>query len=160
MPLFLQLALALAILITAAKVGGHLSLRLGQPAVLGSLLAGLILGPLLLDFLHWGLFSDIQLGETIHCLAELGVLLLMFMAGLDLQLSDLAKSGKAAVLVGTMGVILPVVMGYGLGRALSMAAVPAWRSMLTDETCTGVCVTCEPKCSIVPATMASKEDRT
>jgi Kef-type K+ transport system membrane component KefB len=125
MPLFLQLALALAILITAAKVGGYLSLRLGQPAVLGSLLAGLILGPLLLDFLHWGPFSDIQLGETIHCLAELGVLLLMFIAGLDLHLSDLAKSGKAAVLVGTMGVILPVVMGYGLGRALSMAAVPA-----------------------------------
>ena len=125
MPLFLQLAMALAILITAAKLGGYLSLRLGQPAVLGALLAGLILGPLLLDFLHWGPFTSLHLGETIRCLAELGVLLLMFIAGLDLHLSDLAKSGKAAVLVGTMGVLLPVVMGYGLGRALSMAVVPA-----------------------------------
>ena len=125
MPLFLQLAMALAILITAAKLGGYLSLRLGQPAVLGALLAGLILGPLLLDFLHWGPFTSLNLGETIRCFAELGVLLLMFIAGLDLHLSDLAKSGKAAVLVGTMGVLLPVVMGYGLGRALSMAVVPA-----------------------------------
>jgi len=125
MPLFLQLAIALVILITAAKLGGYLSFKLGQPSVLGELLAGLILGPSLLNFVHWPFFSSEQLGETIHCIAELGVLLLMFLAGLDLHISDLAKSGKAAVLAGTMGVFFPVVMGYGLGRIFLLAALPA-----------------------------------
>lgn len=125
MPLFLQLAMALAILISAAKLGGYLSVRLGQPAVLGELLVGLVLGPSFLDFLHWGPFTASHLGEIINCLAELGVLLLMFIAGLDLHFSDLAKSGKVAVLAGTMGVLFPLVMGFGLGQSLSMAVLPA-----------------------------------
>lgn len=125
MSLFLQLAMALAVLITAAKLGGYLSLKVGQPAVLGELLAGLILGPSLLDSLHWTPFTNIHLGETINCIAELGVLLLMFIAGLDLHLADLTKSGKTAALSGTMGVILPVAMGYGLGQAFSMGSLPA-----------------------------------
>jgi Kef-type K+ transport system membrane component KefB len=124
-PLFLQLALALAILISAAKLGGYLSVRWGQPAVLGELLAGLALGPSFLDFLHRVPFTAGHLGEIINCLAEVGVLLLMFIAGLDLHLSDLAKSGKVAVLAGTMGVLFPVAMGFGLGQSLAMAALPA-----------------------------------
>ncbi|HEX9925152.1 MAG TPA: cation:proton antiporter, partial [Anaerolineae bacterium] len=97
MSIFLQLTLALAILICAAKLGGYLSIRLGQPAVLGELLAGLALGPSFLDLLHWDPFPARHLGEIINCLAEVGVLLLMFIAGLDLHLADLAKSGKVAV---------------------------------------------------------------
>jgi len=79
---FLQLAIAIVVLITAAKAGGYLSVRLGQPAVLGELLAGLILGPTVLDFVHLPVFTDEHLAETIHQLAEFGVLLLMFIAGL------------------------------------------------------------------------------
>jgi Kef-type K+ transport system membrane component KefB len=115
---FLQLALALIVVILSAKLAGYLSYRLGQPSVLGELMAGLIIGPSVLDFLHMPFFSpEAHVGDTIHELAELGVLLLMFIAGLDLHISDLAKSGKVAGLAGVMGVIVPVVMGYGTGSA-------------------------------------------
>ena len=88
---FLQFILALGIIIGAAKVGGYLSKRLGQPAVAGEVLAGLILGPSVLNFLHWPIFTTDHLHEMIMYLAELGVLLLLFIAGLDLHLTDLAK---------------------------------------------------------------------
>lgn len=113
---FLQLALALIIIITAAKIGGYVSYRLGQPSVLGELLIGVLLGPSLLDFLHWPFFDPAaHTGDTIHELAEFGVLLLMFIAGLELHLSDLAKSGRVAALSGTLGVVVPVGMGYVMG---------------------------------------------
>lgn len=114
----MQLVLALMIIIIVAKVGGYVSLRLGQPSVLGQLLVGLLLGPSLLDFLHWSIFTDGHLGETIHELAELGVLLLMFIAGLSLHLSDLVESRRVAALAGTLGVVAPVLMGLVLGRLL------------------------------------------
>lgn len=109
---FLQFAIALVIVITAAKLGGLISLKLGQPSVLGELLAGLILGPSILDFLHWAPFTDKHLGDGIAHLAELGVLLLMFIAGLELHLSDLAKSGKVSAFAGSLGVLVPFGMGY------------------------------------------------
>jgi Kef-type K+ transport system membrane component KefB len=122
---FLQLALALVILIAAAKLGGYISLRLGQPSVLGELIAGLILGPSVLDTLHHTPFTSQHLDETIALMAEMGVLLLMFLAGLELHIRDLLKSGKVAALAGTLGVAVPVVMGFGIGRAFAMPALPA-----------------------------------
>lgn len=113
---FLQLSLALVIIIAAAKLGGYLSYRFGQPSVLGELLVGVILGPSLLDVLHLPYFADGHVSETVHMLAEFGVLLLMFIAGLDLHLSDLARTGKVAALAGVLGVIAPV--------ALSLVIVP------------------------------------
>jgi len=112
---FLQLALALVIIIFAAKFAGYLSYLLGQPSVLGELLAGIILGPSVLDFFHWPIFTDAHLEETIKHLAELGVLLLMFLAGLDLHLSDLSRSGKVAAGAGVLGVVFPLVLGAGMG---------------------------------------------
>ena len=93
---FLQFLIILAVIITASKLGGYFSMRLGQPAVAGEVLAGLILGPTVLNFLHWEVFTDIHLEETFTFLAELGVLLLLFIAGLELHISDLQKSGRAA----------------------------------------------------------------
>lgn len=122
---FLQLALALVILISAAKLGGYISLRLGQPSVLGELIAGLILGPSLLDTLHHTPFTSQHLDETIALMAEMGVLLLMFLAGLELHIKDLVKSGKVAALAGTLGVVVPVVMGYGIGHLFAMETLPA-----------------------------------
>lgn len=113
---FLQFIFAIAIIIAAAKLGGYLSQRLRQPAVVGEVLAGLILGPSLLNFLGWPIFTDPHLGETIVYLAELGVLLLMFTAGLNLHFSDLAESGKVAVLAGTLGFALTL----GLVSVLAM----------------------------------------
>jgi Kef-type K+ transport system membrane component KefB len=101
--------------VAAAKAGGYLSQRLGQPSVLGELLVGVILGPTVLDLIHLPIFTDKHLGEVIHEFAEIGVLLLMFIAGLELHLSDLAKSGKVAALAGVLGVAAPLALGAGGG---------------------------------------------
>ncbi|HSO26608.1 MAG TPA: cation:proton antiporter [Anaerolineales bacterium] len=122
---FLQLAVALAVIIAATKFGGYISYRLGQPSVLGEILVGIILGPSVLNFLHFSYFSDEHLGEIIHELAELGVLLLMFIAGLELHLSDLAKSGRVAAIAGMLGVVVPLLLGAGVGIAFGMEIMPA-----------------------------------
>jgi Kef-type K+ transport system membrane component KefB len=108
---FLQLALALTIIILAAKASGWLSLRLGQPAVLGELLAGLILGPTAVNLLHLPLFDSHTLEETILNLAELGAVLMMFIAGMEVDLREMARSGRVALFAGVLGVAVPLVMG-------------------------------------------------
>lgn len=122
---FLQLALALAIIILAAKSAGYLSYRLGQPSVLGELMVGILLGPSVLNLFHLPYFTDENLPEVIHQMAEIGVLLLMFIAGLELHLTDLARSGKASALAGILGVIFPLLLGTGAGLAFSMDLLPA-----------------------------------
>jgi Kef-type K+ transport system membrane component KefB len=116
---FLQLTIAVVVLIAAAKVGGYLSFKLGQPAVMGELLAGLILGPSVIDFIHLPQFTNQHMGETIHYLAEFGVLLLMFIAGLDLHLKDLTQAGRVSMSAGVLGFIIPIVMGMGLALLFS-----------------------------------------
>lgn len=110
---FLQLTIAIVVLIAAAKLSGYLSFKLGQPTVLGELLAGLILGPTVIDFIHLPQFTNQHMGEMIHYLAEFGVLLLMFIAGLDLHLSDLTQSGKVSIAAGVLGFITPILLGTG-----------------------------------------------
>jgi Kef-type K+ transport system membrane component KefB len=111
---FLNLILALAGIITVAKISGYISVRLGQPSVLGELIAGIILGPTFLNFLGWPIFrEDLFLSETITMMAEIGVILLMMLAGLELNLDDLLKSGKVSALSGTLGVIFPLMLGAG-----------------------------------------------
>ena len=109
---FLQLTLAIAIIILAAKAGGYVAVRLRQPAVLGELLVGLILGPTLIDLVHLPFVSNPELlQEEITDLAALGVVFLMFMAGLEVELSEMLRSGRASALSGTVGVIVPLLMG-------------------------------------------------
>jgi Kef-type K+ transport system membrane component KefB len=110
----LQLLLELSILITAAKLAGLLSTKLGQPAVLGEILAGLILGPSLLDIQHLPFFTSPNLEETITEFAEIGVIFLMFLAGLEVELDAMRRSGKVVVLAGLMGVAVPLAMGLGV----------------------------------------------
>lgn len=117
---FLQLTLALAVMILLAKAGGYISYRLGQPAVLGELLMGILLGPSLINFLHLPVFTDTHLEGVIAELAELGVMLLMFLAGLELHISELVKSSKVAAFAGTLGVIFPVLLGFGMGSFFSL----------------------------------------
>ena len=109
------LALALGLIILGSRIGGSIARRLGQPRVLGELIIGVILGPTLLDFFHWPLFenADIHLlEETIAELAELGVILLMFLVGLEVNLRELLKVGKVGVFAGIAGALLPVALAY------------------------------------------------
>ena len=109
----LQFLLALAVIIATAKTAGYLSTRLGQPAVLGELVVGLLLGPTLIDMLHWSMFMSHEghLSEVIHDIAQLGVLFLMFMAGLEVDLQTMRVAGRTALLAGVLGVIAPISLG-------------------------------------------------
>ena len=108
---FLQLLLELSVIIVAAKAGGWISQQLRQPAVLGELLAGLILGPSIINFMHLPPFTDRAVEETVLHLAELGVICLMFIAGLEIDLGDMLKAGRVSTLAGVIGVIVPLALG-------------------------------------------------
>ena len=117
---FLQLAFVLSIILLFAKIGGFLSTRIGQPAVLGELLVGLVLGPSLVDLTHLYFITDVHLPEIIHEMGELGVLLLMFLAGLELHLSELARNTKVSAYSGILGVLVPTGLGFLVGRLFGM----------------------------------------
>lgn len=119
MTTFLQLALLLSVILLAAKIAGYLSVRLGQPSVLGELLVGIILGPSVIDILHLP-FIEPALAHTIAELAELGVLLLMFIAGLELHLDELTRNTRVAAYGGFLGVLVPTVSGWGVGRLFGL----------------------------------------
>jgi len=107
---FIPLMFALGVIFLASRIGGAIARRLKQPRVLGQLIIGVILGPSVLDMLHWGILGGIDLAGTVKELAELGVLLLMFNIGLEVHLSELAKVGKVAIFAGFLGVLVPVAM--------------------------------------------------
>jgi Kef-type K+ transport system membrane component KefB len=120
----LQLLLLLILILVAAKGAGSISTRLGQPAVLGEILVGLILGPTVLDLLSLGIFrgsgvADFlhpALGGVIHDLALIGVILLMFVAGMETDLAEMKRVGKVAFWSAAGGVVLPFALGILAGR--------------------------------------------
>jgi Kef-type K+ transport system membrane component KefB len=114
MTLFLQLAFLLSIILFSAKMAGYISIRLGQPSVLGELLVGILLGPSIINLLDLP-FIEHELAETVAKLGELGVLLLMFLAGLELHLGEMRQNVRVAALAGLMGVVAPVLLGWGTG---------------------------------------------
>ncbi|MEW5938845.1 MAG: cation:proton antiporter [Chloroflexota bacterium] len=116
---FLQLAFLLSIILLSAKLAGYLSIRLGQPSVLGELLVGILLGPSVVDVLNLP-FIDHALADTIAELGELGVLLLMFIAGLELHLNELTRNTRVAAYAGFLGVFLPTTLGWGAGLLFGM----------------------------------------
>lgn len=117
----LHFLMLLALIIAAAKGAGWLSLRFGQPAVLGELMAGVVLGPSVLDLLHRQPFETASLAAGVFLLANLGVILLMFIAGLETNVDQMRRIGGAAVAAGVAGVVVPVALGllvalpFGLG---------------------------------------------
>ena len=102
--------LTLAVILVVAKLGGHLAQRVGQPAVLGELVGGVVLGNLGLA----GWAAD----PSIAMLAELGVLLLLFEVGLESTVGDMLKVGVTALIVAVTGVLLPFALGWGAGHLL------------------------------------------
>jgi Na+:H+ antiporter len=105
-----DLLLALVILLPVAKLAGMLAEKLAQPAVMGELIAGLILGNLGLLGIDDLLFLKTDGGLAI--LAQLGVILLLFEIGLDASLADLMKVGASSLLVALIGVLVPFILGW------------------------------------------------
>jgi Kef-type K+ transport system membrane component KefB len=115
---FPQLLLALVTIIVATKIFGELAQRAKQPAVLGELVAGVILGAAVPGLLHSS--------ETVlHALAELGVLILLFEIGLHTDVRSLARVGGASLTVAAVGVVLPFALGYFVAVALGVSTIPA-----------------------------------
>lgn len=113
-----QFLLLLAVVLVAAKVLGELAERIGQPAVVGELLAGVLLGPSVLGFVDPTL-------PALHLFAEIGVVLLLFGIGLETDLKRLLSVGGAAATVAVVGVALPFAFGYGVAHALGLDVLPA-----------------------------------
>lgn len=113
-----HLLLLLAVILVAAKVLGELAERIGQPAVVGELLAGVVLGPSVIGFVDPTL-------PPLHLLAEIGVVLLLFGIGLETDLKRLMSVGGAAFTVAVVGVLLPFALGFGVARALGIELLPA-----------------------------------
>ena len=111
---FLQLAFLLSIILLSAKLAGYISVRLGQPSVLGELLVGILLGPTIVNLLNLS-FIEHDLTEAIAKFGEIGVLLLMFLAGLELHFGEMQQNMRVATLAGFMGVLFPVILGWGTG---------------------------------------------
>ena len=108
----IDLLLPLVLILVTARLAGMVSRRLGMPAVLGELMAGLILGPTLLGW--------VSMNSTLGSVADIGVLLLMFIAGLETDLLQMRQVGKASLFTAVGGVVLPFAAGMAVGSLLNM----------------------------------------
>ena len=107
----LPLLAALALVIAAAKLAGSIANRFGQPAVMGELIIGLVLGPSVLGLFETAYFANAHVSDTLRILGELGVIFLMFTAGLEVQVDDFKRAGRPALLAGALGVAGPIALG-------------------------------------------------
>ncbi len=100
--------LAIAIILVAAKISSLVE-KVGQPSVLGELVIGVVLGNLTLIGLNW--FEWIKVDSIVAFLSELGVVILLFQIGLESNIAEMKKVGVRALLVATVGVVTPFVLG-------------------------------------------------
>jgi Kef-type K+ transport system membrane component KefB len=102
-----SILLSMFCLVLSAQILGWFMSRLGQPRVIGQVLAGVLVGPSLLGLVH--------VNVTLQVLAEFGAIFLMFAVGLENRLRDLLAVGKEAVIVAILGIALPMLGGYAFG---------------------------------------------
>ena len=98
--------LDVALILLSTKVFGLLTRRIEMPQVVGALVAGLLLGP--------ACFNIVQESEFLDHIAEIGVIVLMFSAGLETDISELKKSGRNSFVIAVIGVLVPLLAGYVL----------------------------------------------
>jgi Kef-type K+ transport system membrane component KefB len=108
--------LALAVILAAAKFAGGLAVRVGQPAVLGELVAGVLLGNL--ELVGFDGLEALERNATIEGLAGLGVIILLFEVGLESTVRDMLKVGWPSLFVAILGVAVPFVLGWWTGAIL------------------------------------------
>jgi Kef-type K+ transport system membrane component KefB len=108
--------LFLAVILVAAKLGGDLAIRMGQPAVLGELVFGILLGNL--SLLGITALDPIRHDASIDMLSRLGVIVLLFEVGLESTVAQMLRVGWSSLLVAVIGVIFPFVLGWGVGAWL------------------------------------------
>jgi Kef-type K+ transport system membrane component KefB len=114
---FSDALVGLFVLFVAAKAGEEIFRRLRQPGVIGELIGGFLVGPFALGL--------VEVGTSATVFAELGVIILLFVVGLDVGLDELMAVGRMAVAVGVIGFILPIVAGFAVGVAVGSETLSA-----------------------------------
>ena len=109
----LDVLLELIVILLAAKLGGDLFERFNQPAVLGELVIGMMIGNM--HFLGVDVFTHFQHDITLEILAEIGVIILLFEVGLESTVKDMMKVGVTSFMVAVFGVVVPFFLGWGVG---------------------------------------------
>ena len=125
--------LQIAIILLSTKLLGLLTKRISLPQVVGALAAGIILGPMLLDV--------VERNDLIVSLAELGVIVLMFSAGLETDIQELKKAGLASFVIALVGVIVPLLGGYFLADLYNTDQDPEMASLFWQNIFIGVVLT-------------------
>ncbi len=137
---FIQTIIGVGILLFAAKLMAELFLRLKLPIVLGELLAGMIIGPFALGaFLVFDGEPLLRIDSEIRVLGEIGAIVILFMAGLEMTPKEFLKGGKASFTVGTLGVVIPFFSGLVI---FQLFGFDAFQSMLiaTALTATSIAI--------------------
>jgi Kef-type K+ transport system membrane component KefB len=111
----------ICILVFSAKILGELFARFRMPSVLGELCAGILLGPYAFGaVLAVGGAPVIVLNDIVLAFGEIGGILILFVAGLEMTFADFRRIGSSSFLIGTVGVVLPFIMGYGFSLLLGL----------------------------------------
>ncbi len=126
MPATLQLALLIAILLPAGKIVASICSRFGIPAILGELMVGVVAGPGCFNMLHMRLFSGTPAADAFLLIAQIGGLVLMFIAGLETDIDRMREASVTAFLVALSGVIWPFFLGAGVAHILGLPWSSAW----------------------------------
>src|ERR1051325_9348360 len=108
--------IGVAVMLIVAKIGGEIFERLKQPAVLGELFAGIVLGNLVV--FGFTIAEPLKTNDTIAALAELGVIILLFEVGLESDLKEMMEVGWSSLLVAVLGVIAPFLLGWAASAYL------------------------------------------
>ena len=123
---FIETIIGVGILLFAAKLMAELFLRLKLPIVLGELLAGMIVGPFALGaFFVIDGKQLLQINDEIRILGEMGAIVILFMAGLEMTPKEFLRGGKASFTVGTLGVVVPFFAGLLVFQAFGYDALQA-----------------------------------
>jgi Na+:H+ antiporter len=163
----LQVLLLLALIIAAAKIAGALVARLHQPAVFGEILVGVMLGPTVLNVLGWPIFTPsvegVQSGSVgllpvVRDLAQIGVLLLMFVAGLETDLDQMRHVGKVAFWSALGGVVLPFIGGAALAVAFGLPLF--WQGIFIGTILTATSVSISAQTLMELGALRSREGST
>ncbi|MBQ8992898.1 MAG: cation:proton antiporter [Turicibacter sp.] len=123
----------IALILLSTKVFGLITKKFSMPQVVGALLAGLILGPAMFDILHET--------EFIKQLAEIGVIILMFTAGLETDIIQLRKTGKASFIIALLGVLIPLITGFILAAIFNPGDFTQDISILLQNIFIGIILT-------------------
>jgi Kef-type K+ transport system membrane component KefB len=157
--------LILAVIVATAKLAGATATRFGQPSVFGEILAGLILGPTFVDLLGWPMFLPAvnEVGHSgvlpvVRDLAEIGVILLMFVAGLETDLPGMRRVGKVAFWAALGGVVVPLVGGALTAVAFGFPLY--WEGIFIGTVLTATSVSISAQTLLEIGAMRSREGST